>query len=665
MEKLTKKLFLAKANMKFPFPKFDYDYSETEFQKSTDRIYVYCNKHKLRFTSTTASSFLAGRICPECLKELRAPKENEKQLQKQKEFLKRCKEKGLDKLFDLSETEYVNIRTPIIVRCLTCGKQLNPIYPNNFLGGYCGCNNCKKKQKMLEEKNEFIQEAQKIHIDENGIPKFDYSLVNYKNKSIDTVLIRCIKHDLIFEQTPFLHLQSKHCCPECKKENISEIKILKTSEFIERAKKIHVNPDGTPKYDYSITECFGAQYYLDYICPIHGVKSQKAETHLQGHGCDECGKISYSLKQSKTTEQFIQEAKAIHDPIRKMLNLPSYVYDNVIYNGSHNLIDIYCPVVDENGNQHGYFSQAPYAHLAKQGCPICNGKNGFSLAEKEIVDFIKSIYSGEIIENSRKIIPPKELDIYLPEKKIAIEYDGFYYHSGNVKPNNYHYQKTLDCEKKGIQLIHIFENEWINTPEIVKYRLINILGKIKLKIRASKCCIKEVLKGEEQIFLDNHHLQGYAASSICYGLYYTYNGKEYLVSLMSFVKPRFNKNYDWEILRFCNLRNFNVYGGASKLFKYFIDKFKPNSIISYADRRWSIHSENNLYSKLGFKLIENKTFGYWYIDKNKKLIHRSVYTKEKCKKLGCSDTMSEKEFVTKILGYNIIYDCGQLKYIWK
>ncbi len=667
MQKLTKQLFEVKANNKYPFPEFDYDYSKTEFQKSTDKIKIFCRKHNLEFESTSVSHFLAGRICPECKKELNKPKQKEKQLQKHNDFINRCKAKGLDKLYDLSKINYVNERTPIQTSCLRCGKELDPIYPFNFLNNNCGCNECKQKQRLLDEQTKFIEQAKQIHVDNNGNPKFDYRNVKY-TKQENEVEIYCNYHKIYFNQTPLIHLKSKYCCPLCEKE-FKPSNQLTTEQFISSAQKIHINNDGTPKYDYSITKCYGAQYYLDYICPIHGVKSQKAETHLQGHGCDECGIISGRLKQLKTPEQFIQEAKTIHDPIRDMLGLPRYDYSLVTnYNGAFQKVDIICPL-------HNKFSQTPNAHLSKQGCPYCDNSHT-SLLEKEIVEFIKSIYSGTIIENDRTILKPKELDIYLPELKteahsngLAIEFDGFYYHNGNVKPANFHSEKTENCEKQGIQLIHIFENEWLFKQEIVKSKLYKLLHKRKfrpLHIKSSNLIIKQVPIEEEHRFLETNHLQGYSPSQICYGIYWTprCSNKEFLISIMSFGKPRFSKDTEYyELIRYCCAKYFTIYEGASALFQTFINKFNPKKIISYADRRWSIDSNNTLYNQLGF-VLENKTnIGYWYIE-NKKLIHRLKYTKAECKKLGCPDDMTEKDFVTNILGLDIIYDAGQLVYVW-
>ena len=312
---------------------------------------------------------------------------------------------------------------------------------------------------------------------------------------------------------------------------------------------------------------------------------------------------------------------------------------------------------------HGDFEQRPDKHLQGQGCPLCRS-NSISIEEKEIRKLLEqNNIKFEI--NNRQILKPQELDIYIPEKQIGIEFDGIYWHSNKFKSNSYHIFKTKAAENKNIQLIHIFENEWLNTPKIVKSKILNLIGKTKYKLGARKCYIKQVSIEEERVFLQNNHLQGYISSKICYGLYYfnKQNNKEYLVSLMSFGEPRFDKNIKWELLRFCNLINFSIIGGASKLFKHFVKQFNPESILSYADKRWSTNIKENLYSKLGFKYISTSEPGYYYVE-GLKLVHRSKYTKEKCKKLGCPDNMTEKEFVTNVLGLNIIYDCGQLKYIW-
>jgi hypothetical protein len=209
----------------------------------------------------------------------------------------------------------------------------------------------------------------------------------------------------------------------------------------------------------------------------------------------------------------------------------------------------------------------------------------------------------------------------------------------------------------GIQLIHIFEDEWLNKEEIVKSRLRNILGLTSELIHARKCEIRDVSASESKIFLDNNHLQGSISVSIRLGLYFN----DELVSIMLFNRPRvgIGSKYDgYELSRFCNKLNTNVIGGASKLLKHFIKVYKPNEIISYADRRWS---SGDLYEKLGFEFIHNSKPNYFYIIKNERK-HRFLFRKDKLIKDGYDSSLTEKEIM---LSRNIyrIYDCGSKKYL--
>ena len=277
-----------------------------------------------------------------------------------------------------------------------------------------------------------------------------------------------------------------------------------------------------------------------------------------------------------------------------------------------------------------------------------------SAKEKEINKFIKSIYTGDIIENDRTILNGKELDIYLPEKKLAFEFDGLYWHSELYKDKDYHLNKTEICKENDIQLIHIFEDEWLYKQDIVKSRIRGLLG-LNERIFARKCEIKEVSYKDSEQFLNDNHIQGNCMSSYRYGLYY--NNK--LVSLMTFGKSRFANEY--ELLRFCNKLNINVIGGASKLFKHFLsDHSEIIEIISFADRRWSI---GNLYEKLGFKYSKTTPPSYFYIIDNIRY-NRIDFQKHKLVKEGYDPNLSEHEIM---LSRNIyrIYDCGNLKYVYK
>jgi hypothetical protein len=163
-------------------------------------------------------------------------------------------------------------------------------------------------------------------------------------------------------------------------------------------------------------------------------------------------------------------------------------------------------------------------------------------------------------------------------------------------------------------------------------------------------------------FLNDNHLQGYVNSSIRVGLYY---GDE-LVSLMAFGKKRGSlgnkgKQNDWELYRFCNKLNTSIAGGASKLLKYFINNYHPNSIESFSSNDIS---NGELYKTLGFSYLSITKHSYWYIDKDMNRYHRFKFRKSELVKNG--ENPSESEFeIMKAKGYYRIYDSGQTKYILK
>jgi hypothetical protein len=162
----------------------------------------------------------------------------------------------------------------------------------------------------------------------------------------------------------------------------------------------------------------------------------------------------------------------------------------------------------------------------------------------------------------------------------------------------------LNAKNNGYRLIHIFEHEWLNKQEIIKAKLKSLFNVEQERIYARKCVIKEIDTITKNEFLNKYHIQGEDKSTVKFGLFY----KEELVAVMTFGKPRFNKNYEWELIRYATAKH--VIGGASKLLKYFERNYKPKSIITYADRRFS---QGNMYFKLGFTTASFTNINYWWI----------------------------------------------------
>lgn len=291
-------------------------------------------------------------------------------------------------------------------------------------------------------------------------------------------------------------------------------------------------------------------------------------------------------------------------------------------------------------------------------CPVCFPRKAVSHTEKEIAEFIRSL--GVLTEeNNRTAISPYELDVYVPARKIAVEFDGVYWHDSENRPTRYHLMKTELCEKNGIQLIHIFENEWNSSREIVKSRLKNLLGIYDRTVYARKCGVKAVSPEESRAFQALNHIQGAVNSKVNLGLYL---GDE-LLGLMTFSRPRFSRKYEWELVRFCCKAGCHVPGAAGKLLKHFERAYRPSAIISYADRRWST---GKLYKALGFALDHVSKPDYWYFKDRYVLESRLKYQKHKLGRLleTFDPAKSEVENM-KLNGYRRIFDCGNLVFVKK
>lgn len=293
-------------------------------------------------------------------------------------------------------------------------------------------------------------------------------------------------------------------------------------------------------------------------------------------------------------------------------------------------------------------------------CPVCFPKKPQyrSDGEVELFNFILNL-DPTAQPNVRQIIGKSEIDIYLPKQRIAIEYNGLYWHSEDVlmfngKPKTADYLKRKKAQELGLRYVAIFEDEWLNKKEIVKSRICNILKHTPEVIYARKCQIKSVDSSTASMFCENNHIQGKGRSNVRYGLYYDNE----LVSLMTFSKSNLSRKIiDWEINRFCSKLNTNVVGAASKLFKHFLKTYAPSQVISYSDNRWS---DGNLYKTMGFELKHETKPNYWYMTPNRVArIHRFNLRKNSKDKKDISEMQLRSDE-----GFKRIWDCGNTKWLW-
>lgn len=305
------------------------------------------------------------------------------------------------------------------------------------------------------------------------------------------------------------------------------------------------------------------------------------------------------------------------------------------------------------------------AHWKNIYCGNCYGVIGRSKVEEDICRFLES-YNITITKNSRDIIPPRELDIYLPDYNLAIELNGILWHSIGINyPNTLnrskifetlHVDKHTNSKLKGIQLLSIFDNEWVYKTDIVKSIILAKLHVFETKLYARKCSIHQITTSEANKFYEQNHLQGGCKQiKSTYCLKYDND----IVCCMSFGSRKITKgDVKNELIRFCNKLNTSVIGGGSKLLKAAINNGLALPLLSYCDKRYGT---SNFYETLGFKLIKESLPNYWYTKDCVRLLHRSNFQKHK---IATPDNMhkTEKEIMCE-LGYRRIYDCGNYVFI--
>ena len=498
-------------------------------------------------------------------------------------------------------------------------------------------------------------------------------------KSQDIIEFNCSNHGNFKKEASHL-IESKHPCPKCSKElQVVETRVKNYKKLIQKSKEKFKD-----KFEYKPFEKSGYQTNrskISLFCNHHNIEFEcEAESHLKSP-VGACPKCSYEYNYSSNNNPLINDVNDLKS-LQEKSNQKFGWYTVLTYNGRSAKCKFKC-------NKHNVeFEISPYDHLYSESgsCPKCYYENnvGFkksSKTEKEIVKYVAALLPDNIdIKENTKIIPDgnnfKELDLYIPDFNFAIEYHGIMFHSfGESKYSMFnnmhkhskhrydHKYKADWCANNGINLLQIFENEWLDPikQDIWKSIIHLKLGLIDNTIYARKCKIKEIEHKTARKFLNENHLQGHSShSSVHLGLYHN----EELVSVMTFGKPRYQSNCDYELIRFASKKYTIITGGASKLLKYFIRKYNPKSIISYANRRWS---NGNLYRKLGFSFIHTTQPEQYFVDQSGSKIYSNSYFKiHKIEEYFKSGKYNISYFNPELTafknmiknGYRIIYDAG-------
>lgn len=433
----------------------------------------------------------------------------------------------------------------------------------------------------------------------------------------------CGVHSEFFIQQPANHMNGQGC-PKCGKDVYKEKR--RKTDPVGDFRKVHGD-----RYDYSRMVYENVQTKIEIVCPEHGPFWQKPNAHLTGHTCPRCWENRHKAFNAQRTvdykASYAERAARVHNGAYALLSLPE---------NSHDMVRLVCPA-------HGEFQQRAYSHLDGFGCWSC-GQNT-NHAQLEVAGFIESL--GVRIEHeNRTILDGLHIDIWVPEKKIGVEYHGMFWHT-EERVGGKHREKYDRSVKAGVRLIQIMDFEWLERRPAVENRLRAIFTQTAA-VAARKCAVREVSRSDAKKFFTELHTQGYGSHPVtAYGLYY----EDDLVACLSVGMNRFGKE-GWEILRYATRGR--VQGGFGRLLAKFLEVCAPTTVTSYCDLRWGT---GGVYQIAGFQLDGVTPPDYWYVDKRgNRLSRQSVQ--------GRPSGYTERAWVEEN-GYQKVLGVGHQRWVWR
>lgn len=433
-----------------------------------------------------------------------------------------------------------------------------------------------------------------------------------------------------FSQEVFNHLKG-HGCQKCAGKIRGDVARQTSKQIATRGQETH-----SSRYTYLEDSILGTRPKMQITCPDHGIFEQSAGKHLAGQGCPKCSAEGRGSDLRLTKDEFVRAANKVHRN--------KYQYGEFTKTAAD--CEIIC-------TEHGLFTQWANNHLKGSGCPKCSSK--VSSAQLEITSFINKLgfeTQDDFIYDIKT--SKREVDILVPSKNLAIEYNGVWWHCSKYKEIRDHQQKQLELEALGIRCIQIFSDEWQTRRLQVKSLLRQALGVQEDKVYARKTKIVKVSLSDAIAFHDKHHIQG-STHGIHWGL--EYEGQ--LVMVMTFKV----KDGGWDLARLCS--SVQVVGGASKLFKHFVKEVQATCVVSFSDIRLF---SGKVYETLGFVKDAVLPPSYTYTSSGTNRREHKFNFRHKNLASKFPDTydpnLSEKENTEKA-GYYRVYDCGLIRWRWE
>jgi len=402
-------------------------------------------------------------------------------------------------------------------------------------------------------------------------------------------------------------------------------------DFKDRAADVH-----SDRYDYSKSKYSNAITEIEIICHTHGSFWQRPYSHVDGHGCPKCADTSLD------TTDFIKRSHYVHQD--------KYDYSRSEYVNFRTKIEIIC-------KEHGIFLQSPSQHLDGHGCPKCS--HAISKPHQKALSLFP--HDIHIVNNGRDVLDGLEIDLYCPALEFGVEIHGAYWHSCRInnspRHNTYkrlHSIKAQAAERTGITLYQFWDFEINDNPELIKSMIWNRCG-LSNRIYARQCEIKKLTNRQVSGFFNRSHLQGHRPASETYGLLLD----DEIQCAASFSR---HDKYEWEVMRYACKLGTTVVAGFARLFKQFQKELSPQSVLTFADRRFST---GELYSKNGFELVEDTAPNYFYV-RGVEILSRQRCQKHRLQKLlgpNFNPQLSERGNML-VNGFGRVYDAGHKKMLW-
>lgn len=564
-----------------------------------------------------------GRGCPKCRLEAR-----NKMLSAEgkKRFEDALAKSSLEVIQD--DFEYKNNKTSVLVRCRKCGRE-QKMTTGNIVRGH-GCKSCARRIPTEEKEAQFVKKlAQKA-------PEWELT-GKYQGANV-RAMFRHSPCGAEYMKTPEIVLMYPERCQFCN------------------AKKLRSSPE-----DYAKSVAHKVDYelltdYVDWNTKIlirhkkcgHQFLALPGVFRRSDEGCPFCKNNLIASRVVSTHEEFI-----------KRLGARAEDYEFITKYKKAKL-----PILARHKSCGTEFEITPDSMLRGGRCKTCNNSTG----EVEVLKFVQSILPGEkVVHGDRTHLPyNRELDVWVPGRKIAIEYDGLKYHTREhfmsdpnrnwtaAQASKYHLWKTEKCEKQGIWLIHIFEDEWLEHRDIVEDKLKAVFKCPMERYYARKLELRPVKRAERDKFLEANHIQGKASGGVAIGLY---DGEALLAVQVFLSKGRGS----WELVRYATKLGTSVVGGFTKCLRWFERNYSPKKIKTFGDKRWC-SPYTDVYKRTGFTLDGETDISYWYV-KGVKRWHKAKFRKAKLKKMGVDVRGKTEDVLMQELGYERIYDCGRFRYI--